>query len=142
MKCYFNRYSPTCTPMTLVTEPNSEFIFVTCEPKYFYWYFDERLTSKTVYKNFHALLPKLKIESEEVVSKTRYWENESNYIQGSPNKRPPNVVVLGIDATSRLNFRRSMPKTIKLLESIGSHEFLGYTKGMFVNCKKYLALYK
>ena len=121
--------------MTEVTEPNAEYIFVTCEPKYFYWYFDERLTSKTIYKNFHALISKVKRESEEVSSKAKYWEKERNSIHGSPNNRPPNVIVLGIDSTSRLNFRRSMPKTIKLLESIGAHEMFGYTKGIILVTK-------
>jgi len=115
--------------MDTITEPNAEFIFVTCEPKYFYWFFDERLTSKVVYKNYHALAPKEK--SPEIQNKINYWQKTKHRIEGSPDNRPPNVMFLGIDATSRLNFRRSMPKTIKILESMGAHEMLGYNKGTY-----------
>jgi len=38
------------------------------------------------------------------------------------------VLVLGIDAVSRLNFRRHMPKTDELLSRLGSVEMSGYNK--------------
>lgn len=39
-----------------------------------------------------------------------------------------NVLVLGIDAVSRLNFQRTMPKTISYLKSKGAVEMMGYNK--------------
>lgn len=41
----------------------------------------------------------------------------------------PNIVILGIDSTSRLNFRRHMPQTVAKLKDFGAVELLGYTKG-------------
>ncbi|KAL3218150.1 hypothetical protein MRX96_031713 [Rhipicephalus microplus] len=44
-------------------------------------------------------------------------------------ERPVNVLVLGIDSTSRLNFDRHMKRTRKLLtEELFAFEFLGYNK--------------
>lgn len=38
------------------------------------------------------------------------------------------VLVVGIDAVSRLNFRRHMPKTNEILSQLGNVEILGYNK--------------
>jgi len=114
--------------METLTEPVGEFIFVTCEPKNFDWYYGERvMTSKVVYRNFHALVPK--VPSTRIREKLAYWTEKDQGEPGRSESRPPNVIVLGLDATSRLNFRRSMPRTIKILGRLGSHEMLGYTKG-------------
>jgi hypothetical protein len=42
---------------------------------------------------------------------------------------PPNILIIGQDSTSRLNFRRHMRKTLKILESLGAVEMFGYTRG-------------
>ncbi|XP_037297818.1 uncharacterized protein LOC115448259 [Manduca sexta] len=39
-----------------------------------------------------------------------------------------NVLIMGIDAVSRLNFYRTMPKTLNYLKKKGAIEFLGYNK--------------
>lgn len=40
----------------------------------------------------------------------------------------PNVIILGIDSTSRMNLRRSMPKVRELLRKPGWFEMQGYNK--------------
>ncbi|XP_068620841.1 uncharacterized protein [Battus philenor] len=47
---------------------------------------------------------------------------------GLANKPAYNVLVMGIDAVSRMNFHRTMPKTLQFLKSNGAVEFLGYNK--------------
>lgn len=44
------------------------------------------------------------------------------------NKTAYNVIVMGIDAVSRLNFYRTMPKTLSFLKENGAIELLGYNK--------------
>lgn len=44
------------------------------------------------------------------------------------NKTSYNVIVMGIDAISRLNFHRTMPKTVDYLKQKGAIELLGYNK--------------
>lgn len=39
-----------------------------------------------------------------------------------------NVILMGIDAVSRLNFHRTMPKTLRFLKTKGAVELLGYNK--------------
>uniref|UniRef100_A0A2A4JGG1 Sulfatase N-terminal domain-containing protein n=1 Tax=Heliothis virescens TaxID=7102 RepID=A0A2A4JGG1_HELVI len=44
------------------------------------------------------------------------------------NRTTYNVIVLGIDAVSRLNFYRTMPKTVSFMKDYGAIDFLGYNK--------------
>lgn len=44
------------------------------------------------------------------------------------NKSAYNVLILGIDALSRLNFHRTMPKTLSFIKKKGAVELLGYNK--------------
>ncbi|XP_013133443.1 PREDICTED: uncharacterized protein LOC106099430 [Papilio polytes] len=46
----------------------------------------------------------------------------------SDEKRAYNVIVMGIDAVSRMNFHRTMPKTLQFLKSKGTVELVGYNK--------------
>jgi hypothetical protein len=121
--------------MDLVTTPSSEHIRVICQIQYLH---DE--VFPVVYKNFHALALtspkgvekvikrwKLIDEDEEAERKLSSSQIPSDKIPG-PVERPPNVIMIGMDSTSRLNFRRSMFKTRQILEQIGAHEMLGYTK--------------
>ncbi|XP_031351350.1 uncharacterized protein LOC116176732 isoform X2 [Photinus pyralis] len=39
-----------------------------------------------------------------------------------------NVLIIGLDAVSRLNFHRQMPNTVKTLKNMGAVELLGYNK--------------
>lgn len=43
--------------------------------------------------------------------------------------RPPNVLLIGIDTNSRLNSRRQLHQSLKILRELGAIEMLGYTKG-------------
>jgi hypothetical protein len=76
--------------------------------------------NQVVYKNYHAFVP-LKPEVEKLCQNTR-----KNII--SKNKERLSVLVLGMDAVSRLNFHRQMPKTESLLESMHAIELFGYNK--------------
>lgn len=44
------------------------------------------------------------------------------------NKNKYNVIIIGLDAVSRLNFHRQMPKTIDYLQNLGAIEYHGYNK--------------
>ncbi|RZC39844.1 DUF229 and/or Phosphodiest domain containing protein [Asbolus verrucosus] len=43
-------------------------------------------------------------------------------------RKPLNILIVGLDGVSRLNFHRQMPKTVQYLKSITQVEFLGYNK--------------
>ncbi|XP_059060605.1 uncharacterized protein LOC131853648 [Achroia grisella] len=44
------------------------------------------------------------------------------------NKTAYNVLIMGIDAVSRLNFYRTMPKTVNYLKTMGAIDLAGYNK--------------
>ncbi|XP_045468544.1 uncharacterized protein LOC123676588 isoform X2 [Harmonia axyridis] len=44
------------------------------------------------------------------------------------NREKLNVLIIGIDGISRINFHRQMPKTVATLKTLGFQEFLGYNK--------------
>ena len=90
-----------------------EFIKVKCISKFWPFFLD------VVYQDYHALVQPLK--SSVTKEKSESWKNAKQI--------PPSVVILGMDSISRLNFERTMPKTRKLLQSLGAVELLGYTKG-------------
>jgi hypothetical protein len=68
---------------------------------------------KVVYKNYHAFVP-IKPEVEKRIQNT------------GKNRQRLSVLVLGMDALSRLNFHRQMPKTKSVLESMHAIEMLGH----------------
>jgi hypothetical protein len=76
--------------------------------------------NKVVYKNYHAFIP-IKLDVEKLCQSTR-----NNTI--GKNKERLSVLVLGMDAVSRLNFHRQMPKTQSLLQSMDAIELIGYNK--------------
>ena len=94
-----------------------EFIKVKCMAKYWPLFWD------VVYQDYHALVQPSK--SSVTREKVRSWKDVK--------KAPPSVVILGMDSVSRLNFQRTMPKTRKLLQSLGAVEMLGYTKGSSID---------
>ncbi|KAH8350001.1 hypothetical protein KR084_011177 [Drosophila pseudotakahashii] len=52
-----------------------------------------------------------------------------NYTEPRPDEESkPNVIILGIDSTSRLNLRRSMPKLHEFLQRPGWFEMQGFNK--------------
>lgn len=78
-----------------------EFVLVTCEYNY-----------KQIYQQYFLFAHK------KIIHKLKKKSNESSY----------NVIVMGIDAISRLNFHRTMPKTVAYLKEKGAIELLGYNK--------------
>ncbi|CAH0726076.1 unnamed protein product, partial [Brenthis ino] len=46
----------------------------------------------------------------------------------SQNKTSYSVIIMGVDAVSRLNFHRTMPRTLAMLKKKGAVELLGYNK--------------
>ncbi|XP_072937055.1 uncharacterized protein [Epargyreus clarus] len=59
-----------------------------------------------------------------------FKKNFSTHDEKEMNETKPtyNILVLGIDAVSRLNFHRTMPKTLQFLKDRGAVELLGYNK--------------
>ncbi|EDW81497.2 uncharacterized protein Dwil_GK12100 [Drosophila willistoni] len=49
-------------------------------------------------------------------------------ISNLPGKRKPSVIMFGIDSLSRINIRRTMPKTYNYLTGSGWYEMQGYNK--------------
>ncbi|XP_022914321.2 uncharacterized protein [Onthophagus taurus] len=80
------------------TNVNDEFVMVECFYK-----------SLSIYKDFFAFVP---LKNND----TKIDQNEFN------------VLVIGLDSVSRLNFHRQMPKTKSILEKIKAVELLGYNK--------------
>lgn len=70
-------------------------------------------TKKVIYKDFHSFVIK---------------GNPKKAIEKASKTDKYNVLILGIDAVSRLNFHRTMPKTLKFLLDSGAVEFKGYNK--------------
>lgn len=77
----------------------------------------KKSNSKQVYENVHAILNPEKVHER--------FENSSR-----PNgtERKLSILMLGIDSVSRLNFKRSMPKTEKYLRDKGWIGLKGYNK--------------
>jgi len=96
------------------TTPVSEFIRVFCTVTSWPFIMD------TVYREFHAI-PLLARESSK--EKLKKWTNKNE------SNRPPNIVMIGIDSISRMNFHRSFNETLLELQKLDSVELLGYTKG-------------
>jgi Zn-dependent M16 (insulinase) family peptidase len=66
------------------------------------------------------VVPKSKVEA-----KINYWKFNKKH-----EKSPPNVIIIVLDSTSRLNFQRQMPNTVKMLQNLKAVEMLGFTKGL------------
>jgi hypothetical protein len=95
------------------TELKAEFIMVECGlglifPKYRAWH------------GIGLVVPKSKVEA-----KINYWKFNKKH-----EKSPPNVIIIVLDSTSRLNFQRQMPNTVKMLQNLKAVEMLGFTKGL------------
>ncbi|KAF2365252.1 Protein of unknown function DUF229 [Trinorchestia longiramus] len=76
--------------------------------------------SKPVYKNVHYFFHMAKIQEKIKKFSERQKHGEA---------RPLNLILLGIDSTSRQNFIRYLPKTFKFLsEDPATLDFVGYNK--------------
>lgn len=101
-----------CVEFFNYIEVEHEFVRVSCE-------YDQ----KTVYDQFFLFAIKKMFDFTE----HRFGQN----IMNTPPKNDTpfyNVIVMGIDAISRLNFYRTMPKTLDYLKKKGAIELLGYNK--------------
>ncbi|GBP62181.1 hypothetical protein EVAR_42498_1 [Eumeta japonica] len=64
--------------------------------------------------------------------KKEFW-SDKNFYESDPTEMPLNnteynVLIMGIDAVSRMNFHRTMPKTLAYLNRRNAIELLGYNK--------------
>ncbi|CAK1550105.1 unnamed protein product [Leptosia nina] len=91
-----------CVEFSSYIEVTNEFVKVSCTYEY-----------TTVYEKFFAFTPKKPLLNVQDVK-----EGLSYY----------NVIIMGVDAISRLNFHRTMPRTLSYLKQRGAVELLGYNK--------------
>ncbi|XP_026757113.2 uncharacterized protein LOC113516836 [Galleria mellonella] len=99
------QYEP-CINFTSYIEVMNEFVKVSCGYDY-----------KTLYVHFFLFAPKKPMLT---------YDEES--FEMPLNQTAYNVIVMGLDAISRLNFHRTMPKTLAFLKKKGAIELLGYNK--------------
>ncbi|XP_033606143.1 uncharacterized protein LOC111861266 isoform X3 [Cryptotermes secundus] len=102
-------FADNCTSFKNDVSVEEEFVKVMCS-----------VDNQVVYKNYHAFIP-IKLEVEKLCQ-------ESRKNKPSQNTEHLSVLVLGMDAVSRLNFHRQMPKTESLLRKIHAIELFGYNK--------------
>ncbi|XP_049867520.1 uncharacterized protein LOC126367808 [Pectinophora gossypiella] len=95
-----------CVYFSNYIEVINEFVKVSCEHEY------------GTYEQFFIFAPK------KPLMKRMLFEE----IPPPHNKHWYNVIVMGLDAISRLNFYRTMPKTVAYLKMKGAVEFMGYNK--------------
>lgn len=94
------KYSTECFNVSESANIDDEFIKITC-------IYD----NNTIYKDMFSFVP---------------LKNTSTTPVSTP--RPLSVLVVGLDAVSRLNLHRQMPKTVTYLQQIQVEELLGYNK--------------
>ncbi|KAJ8960975.1 hypothetical protein NQ318_020279 [Aromia moschata] len=97
-------YSKVCTSFSTTAAIEDEFIRVTCS-----------YGNVTIYTDMFSFVP---------------LKNTTTAKLGTSGdaQHPLNVLVIGLDAVSRLNLHRQMPKTVEYLKSIEAVELLGYNK--------------
>ncbi|XP_023941563.2 uncharacterized protein LOC112048308 [Bicyclus anynana] len=91
-----------CKKFTNIIDVDDEFVKIECN-----------VDNVKLYEQYFVFTPKKKLSS-------------SNSNQN--NSTAYNVIVMGIDAVSRLNFYRTMPNTLSFLKENGAIELLGYNK--------------
>jgi len=116
------RYSDACHPIirgeqTKINPPGH--VKVKC------WH---TLTKQLLFYNFYGV----PVLNDKAKSKQEYWNAFPN------SSRPPNILIFGLDSTSRLNFKRKMIKTRKLFQTLQFQEMYGYTKGWKYNLDRVL----
>ncbi|XP_015114571.1 uncharacterized protein LOC107039467 isoform X2 [Diachasma alloeum] len=80
--------------------------------------------NEPLYENIHPILNPLKVRSR-LNTSTSLGRSQTNQINF---KRKLSILVLGIDSVSRLNFKRTLPKTERLLTDAGWFTLQGYNK--------------
>ncbi|XP_046676045.1 uncharacterized protein LOC124364533 [Homalodisca vitripennis] len=98
------KFSDKCIVFEEIATVKDEFVKVTCS-----------LNNESIYLDYHAFTP-----VKRSVKKKVEFEEEENAVS---------VLMIGIDAVSRLNFHRQMPQTLNFLEkNLSAVEMLGYNK--------------
>jgi hypothetical protein len=127
------RYS-SCVPITAErTRISVEFMMVECENTGLFNQLAPAMLrlSSLKYRMFHGSAFAAQRHSNSTVKrKEKFWTTNKEEVNVEEHTAPPNILILGQDSTSRLNFRRHMKKTLKILESLGSVEMLGYSTGI------------
>jgi len=130
----FSSISVECLPLESVrTVITVEFVIVECAST-----IRKMARFLVTYRAFHGSAITGAHDKEQVKKKISYWkkqddEESSKRQEKMEERHPPNVLIVGLDSTSRLNFRRYMTKTLALLERIGAVEMLGFNKGKVFN---------
>ena len=93
---------------------NDEFIYITC-------YNENGNIIGTYLQAFVILKP-------EVELRCTHAQQDFVPVLSSDGITPPNVLMIGFDSTSLLNFMRQMPETRELFHSLGAIEMKGYHK--------------
>lgn len=94
---------------------------------------DSRRLGKRVYFKRDVIVPDEMVEVACTWGGVTVYRDHQVFIRpvrggGDADADGSSVLVLGIDAVSRLNFRRQMPGTSELLSRLGDVEMLGYNK--------------
>jgi hypothetical protein len=120
--------------MSETTPISVEFIIVECE----YNELLNRLVARVLrflkvkYRMFHvSAFAAYPPSSSTVKRKEKFWQINNVEINVNDITSPPNIFIIGQEWASRLNFRRHMTKPLKILESLGAVEMLGYTRELF-----------
>ncbi|XP_012139050.1 uncharacterized protein LOC100878029 isoform X2 [Megachile rotundata] len=100
-------YDNECFKFQNSTEISTEFVKVECSRN-----------NEVIYKDYHVFLPRLST-TEKRCEKAKAANPKRDFL---------NLLIVGIDSVSRINFHRMMPHTVQALQSLGAVEMLGYTK--------------
>lgn len=97
----------SCTTKVSVTQNKAKNILLKTKPQ-------------TVYENVHTILNPDKVEER--------LNSTENATGATDRPRKLSILVIGMDNVSRLNFRRSLPKTANWIENKGFITMKGYNK--------------
>ncbi|XP_060655763.1 uncharacterized protein LOC132791003 isoform X1 [Drosophila nasuta] len=78
----------------------------------------------------HDAMDKSKIVQQDAFPLVQFQMQMQNKTstESNPKRRQPSVILLGIDSMSRMNFRRTMPRTAEFVSQRGWFEMEGYNK--------------
>ncbi|XP_049802996.1 uncharacterized protein LOC126237173 isoform X4 [Schistocerca nitens] len=103
-----------CVPFESGTDVSGEeFVKVECRSP---------TNGSVVFRDYHAFVPLKPRVEERVVNLTDVGDDDESFSER------PSVLIVGIDAVSRLNFHRQMNGTLAELRRLGAIEMLGYNK--------------
>ncbi len=111
------RYSTCIDINDEETELQHEFIMLECGHE------QKLIHVSTQYRAWHGI--GLVVPGSKIEAKIQYWKTKKQ----EQRRLPPNVIIIGLESTSRLNVQRNMPRTKEILQKLGAVEMLGYTRG-------------